>query len=523
MQEGKVARKLDPGFERGFQGSWSGYERDKLFWNPDGNFPRFFDASYIQGLDFDDDGRASIPVDIDGDGDLDLAMLSLQQLHLMLNTSRERHFSRVRLQATRSHPLALGAIVKLSAGGVVRQDYVRITDGFLSQVPADLHFGLGDTASIDWIEVSWPSGGTPQRIEGPAVDGLVTIVEGQPAATFAVLPAWPKGSIPASAPSASPNVELAGLDGSRGPVAAPGLPSVINFWAPDCAACVEEIPALSETYLKWKGRASFAGVSAEFRDLAAVRAALDRLAPAYPQFVADEAVLGRFFGNDGAVAMPSTLIFDKQGRLCRVFRRAVSVADVEEVLVSLQKEGEYWADLQLRGQDALIRGDFARARALFEKAVAIRPDLASLWTDLGIAWLGLKDELQAESSFSQAVRADPGHPKALENYGTSLFKRGRTREALEAFRIAARTLPDDVGLLVNLGNAAAASGEMAEALKAFERAVGLDDESAEAWMGKGKVLASTSDTAGARAALQEALKRKPSLEEARGLLNRLPR
>jgi Flp pilus assembly protein TadD len=199
------------------------------------------------------------------------------------------------------------------------------------------------------------------------------------------------------------------------------------------------------------------------------------------------------------------------------------VADIEEVLGSLQKEGDYWADLQLRGQDALIRGDFARARELLEKAVAIRPDLASLWTDLGIAWLGLKNDSQAESSFSQAVRADPGHPKALENYGTSLFRRGRTREALEAFRIAARTNPDDVSLLVNLGNAAAASGEMAEAQKTFDRAVSLDSESAEAWLGKGKVLAATSDAAGARAALQEALKLKPSLEEARVLLNRLPR
>lgn len=520
VQEGKVARKLDPEFERGFQGSWSGYERDKLWWNPDGPFPRFFDAAYVEGLDFADDGRASVPVDVDGDGDLDLAMLSLQGLHLMINTAPKRHFARVRLTATKSHPLALGAVVRLSAGGVVRQDYVRVTDGFLSQVPADLHFGLGDGERIDWIEVDWPSGGPAQRVVAPPADGVLSIVEGRPDSAFTPLKSWPAGSIRGDLPMDVTGIQAREVEGPLRPVATPGTPAVLNFWSRNCADCIEEIPVLSEVAARWKGRASFAGINAEIEQPEASRA---WQASSYPQFLADEALLTRFFGSSGSLPVPSTFIFDRQGRLCRVFNRRTDARDIEELLESLSKEGLYWADLQLRAQDLLLRKDYPRARELLEKAIKERPDVSSLWTDLGIAFLGLRDTSGADSSFAQAVKLDPGNPKALENYGTGLFRRGDVKGALEAFRKAARTMPDKVELLLNLGSAAAAAGEIGEAKQAFERACRVDPDNAEAWLGKAKCLISSSDLQAAKAALQEALRINPGHREARAILDRIPR
>ena len=134
--------------------SLSGYERHHLFYNAKG---KFVQSAYVFGLDYDDDGRSAVAVDIDGDGDLDLVELTAQGLRLIENTSAPRRFARVRLASTRS-PHALGATVALRAGGVTRRDFVKITDGFRSQVPFDLHFGLGETTTIDSLEVRWPSG-----------------------------------------------------------------------------------------------------------------------------------------------------------------------------------------------------------------------------------------------------------------------------------------------------------------------------------------------------------------------------
>ena len=169
------------GERRAFRGSFSGYERDRLFYNAGG---ALVPAAYVLGLDGNHDGRAVAPVDIDGDGDLDLALLTLQGLRLFENTSDEhapaeqRRFARVRLAASRSAAPALGAVVTLEAGGVTRRDYVRITEGFQAQVPLDLHFGLGEAARVERLTVDWPSGARETWTDLPA-DRLLRVVEGR--------------------------------------------------------------------------------------------------------------------------------------------------------------------------------------------------------------------------------------------------------------------------------------------------------------------------------------------------------
>ena len=103
---------------RNFRGSFSGYERKRLFYNAHG---RLVQSAYVLGLDTDEDGRAVAAVDIDGDGDLDMVLLTAQGLRLFENTSDPRHFSRVRLTAVRSQANALGATVELRAGGITRR------------------------------------------------------------------------------------------------------------------------------------------------------------------------------------------------------------------------------------------------------------------------------------------------------------------------------------------------------------------------------------------------------------------
>lgn len=175
-----------------FRGSWSGYERDCLFVNAKG--PRFYDAGQGFDVDFDDDGRAVAPVDIDGDGDLDLAFLSLQGLRMLENRSPARSFARVRLEATKGDAQAIGAQVVLKAGGVTQRDFIKATEGFATQVPLDLHFGLGGATSIDEIEVRWRDGSVESHKNLP-VGRRVVIRQGS-VPRFEEVPRWPESSRP---------------------------------------------------------------------------------------------------------------------------------------------------------------------------------------------------------------------------------------------------------------------------------------------------------------------------------------
>ena len=195
------------------------------------------------GLDFDDDGRAAAPVDIDGDGDLDLVLLSLQGLRVMENRMPRKHFSRLRLTATTTEPLALGALVTLTAGGVTQQEYVRITDGFMTQVPRELHFGIGNAEKIDRITVRWPCGTVKVYRDLPA-DRLLEIREDEEAPKASGLPNWPDATRPKVRAAFSFETALDRLEGGRAPLAAKGKPTVVNFWSPSCAPCKEELPRL---------------------------------------------------------------------------------------------------------------------------------------------------------------------------------------------------------------------------------------------------------------------------------------
>lgn len=64
----------------------------------------------------------------------------------------------LKLEGTRSNRSAIGARVRLTAGGRTQFDEVRSGGSYLSQNDLRLHFGLGSASAIDRIEIDWPSG-----------------------------------------------------------------------------------------------------------------------------------------------------------------------------------------------------------------------------------------------------------------------------------------------------------------------------------------------------------------------------
>ena len=73
-------------------------------------------------------------------------------------TVNKNHWITLRLSGTNSNRLAIGAEVKIVSGGVVQMGEVRSGGSYLSQNDLRLHFGLGNAAKADRIDVRWPSG-----------------------------------------------------------------------------------------------------------------------------------------------------------------------------------------------------------------------------------------------------------------------------------------------------------------------------------------------------------------------------
>jgi hypothetical protein len=158
--------------------SLSGYEKKRLFHSEGGLV--FSEQAELEGLSSTRDGRGMAVVDLDGDGRLDLFVANAGQPPYLYRNRLESpaHWVELVLEGRGGNRDAIGAEVRLTAGG---RNQLRVVDpgnGFAGQGTRRLHFGLGAAAEVERAEVRWPSG-ERQPLTGVALDRVQRVVEGR--------------------------------------------------------------------------------------------------------------------------------------------------------------------------------------------------------------------------------------------------------------------------------------------------------------------------------------------------------
>jgi enediyne biosynthesis protein E4 len=124
--------------------------------------------------------RGLATADYDNDGDLEILVSNMNSAPELLRHLRKHpnHSILVKPIGVKSNRDGIGAEVKAIAGDLTQYDTVRSGGSYLSSSDLRLHFGLGNHAAIDRIEIRWPRGQT-QKIANPPVDHILMIKEGE--------------------------------------------------------------------------------------------------------------------------------------------------------------------------------------------------------------------------------------------------------------------------------------------------------------------------------------------------------
>jgi hypothetical protein len=124
-------------------------------------------------------GRGAAFADFDNDGNIDVVVGNNGDPPLLLHNGggTGNHFVNFRLAGKKSNRDALGARLRLHAGGIWQIREIAAGGSYLSQSDLRANFGLGRATKADRLEVTWPSG-LKQTFSDIAADGFYLIEEG---------------------------------------------------------------------------------------------------------------------------------------------------------------------------------------------------------------------------------------------------------------------------------------------------------------------------------------------------------
>ena len=161
--------------------SGGGYRQPKLLHLNQQN-GTFCDASEQAGPALEEKrvSRGVAVGDLFNDGNMDVVISDLDGSPMILRNHGEagRHWVSFELAGSKSNRLAIGARLKVVAGGMTQTEEIHSGGSYLSQNDLRVHFGLGTASKIDSVEVRWPSGAT-DTLKNLAADTYYSVLEGK--------------------------------------------------------------------------------------------------------------------------------------------------------------------------------------------------------------------------------------------------------------------------------------------------------------------------------------------------------
>ncbi|MCK5367934.1 MAG: CRTAC1 family protein [Cyclobacteriaceae bacterium] len=153
-------------------------QEDQLFENVGEG--KFKDVSVDRGTYFKEElvGRGACFGDYDNDGDIDAYIVNLDDHGVLLRNDHgnDKNWLMLHLIGTTSNRDAVGARIKITAGGREQFAQKKSTSGYLSQNDPRIHFGLADAEIVEKVEIIWPSGKV-QVLENVKAGQILTITE----------------------------------------------------------------------------------------------------------------------------------------------------------------------------------------------------------------------------------------------------------------------------------------------------------------------------------------------------------
>jgi len=124
--------------------------------------------------------RGAAVADYDNDGDLDILVNNNGQPAQLLRNDggNANHWLEILLIGTKSNRDGVGTRVKVTAGDLVLYDQRKGGASYQSAQDPRLHFGLGQHAKVDALEIQWPSGSVT-KLDTLASDQVIAVKEGE--------------------------------------------------------------------------------------------------------------------------------------------------------------------------------------------------------------------------------------------------------------------------------------------------------------------------------------------------------
>jgi hypothetical protein len=158
----------------------STYQQRKLLFR-NTSLRRFSEIGRSMGAAFTAEkvGRGLATGDIDNDGDLDLLVTNNgQPAELLRNEGSGGNALLIQLRGPRGSVEAIGARIRVTAGGRTQLRDIKAGSSYLSQSDLRAHVGLGAATTVERIDIQWPTG-ERETITGVAANQTVTIAQGE--------------------------------------------------------------------------------------------------------------------------------------------------------------------------------------------------------------------------------------------------------------------------------------------------------------------------------------------------------